>query len=213
MSSPAAGGRSSYHHGDLRNELVAAARHLIERDGIDALNLRALAQQVGVSQTALYHHFSDKQGLLCAIGEQAVREFGERLRDALNDNSQPLQQRVEVFIRTYLRYAIAHPELYELMLGRTTWRNGMTDSFRRAALDGFRALVELLGELQQEGLLPGGLNPLRLAQVLWGTLHGLSRMVNDGLVFTPDDVEDIGRYAAALVGSVRELDSRQSGKA
>ena len=59
--------RPSYHHGDLRQALLKGALDLIADVGIDNLSLRRLAERVGVSRTAPYHHFSDKNDLLCAI--------------------------------------------------------------------------------------------------------------------------------------------------
>ena len=54
---------SSYHHGDLRSALIEAATTIIEDSGIDALSLRKLAEVTGVSRTAPYHHFKDKNAL------------------------------------------------------------------------------------------------------------------------------------------------------
>jgi AcrR family transcriptional regulator len=75
---PAASGKT-YHHGDLRRRLLEEAILMLRDGGLEALSLRRLAERVGVSQTALYHHFHDKQGLLCAMGEEGIRRFDEAL--------------------------------------------------------------------------------------------------------------------------------------
>jgi AcrR family transcriptional regulator len=61
--------RASYHHGDLHDALVRAARAILERQGLAALSLRGAARAAGVSPAAPYHHFPDKQALLdCCRG-------------------------------------------------------------------------------------------------------------------------------------------------
>ena len=69
--------KKAYHHGDLRMALLKAAAHLIETDGIDAVTMRALSQQVGVSRTAAYRHFANKTDLLGAVAAAATSEDDE----------------------------------------------------------------------------------------------------------------------------------------
>ncbi len=66
---------SNYHHGDLRTALINTATSIIEERGIDALSLRKLAEQVGVSRTAPYHHFKDKNALLSAIAAKGFDDW------------------------------------------------------------------------------------------------------------------------------------------
>lgn len=175
---------------------------MLREGGLESLSLRRLAERVGVSQTALYHHFQDKQGLLCAMGEEGISRFDKAIQEGGMADQTP-EARFEHFITTYVRFALTYPELYELMFGRTTWRGGTTPSFEQAARSSFRTYAEMVATLQASGHLSSGLNALRLAQVIWGTLHGLCRMHNDGLLFSPGDVEEISRYALWLVRNMR----------
>lgn len=192
----------TYHHGDLRRQMVEEAMVMLREGGLESLSLRRLAERVGVSQTALYHHFQDKQGLLCAMGEEGIRRFDQSLQNDAPAGASP-EARFEYFITAYVRFALTYPELYELMFGRTTWRGGTTASFEQTARSSFRTYAEMVAALQQAGHLSSSLNALRLAQVIWGTLHGLCRMHNDGLLFSPGDVEEISRYALWLVRNMR----------
>lgn len=191
--------KSGYHHGDLRRGLMVAGLELIREQGIDAMSLRKLAERVGVSQTALYHHFKDKQALLCALGEEAMAQFGVEVRSLLAEPGQSIDQRLEAFVLAYVRFATDNPERYELMFGRTTWKQSAEADFHKNARQGFRAFGEMLAALQAQGVLPTDVDPLRLAQVAWATLHGLCRMYNDGLAFTTRDLEDISLYALRLM--------------
>lgn len=192
-------GKAPYHHGDLRRSLMTEAIGIIHDDGIEALSLRKLAVRVGVSQTAIYHHFKDKQALLGALGIEGIQQFGEKVSNVLQDGSVSVEQRFESFVMAYMRFAIANPELYELMFGRTTWKLGDNEEFKQSARATFRRYGEGLQSLQLAGTLPRDINPLRLAQVSWATLHGLCRMYIDGLAFTAQDVEEITRYAVSLL--------------
>jgi len=62
--------RETYHHGDLRNSLVDAARTLIAASGPEGFTLREVERQVGVNHRAAYRHFEDKRALLAAVAQQ-----------------------------------------------------------------------------------------------------------------------------------------------
>lgn len=206
MSRQKAAAKGSYHHGDLSQQLLEEAIAMVRRDGLEGLSLRKLAERVGVSQTALYHHFSDKQGLFCAMGEEGIRLFSGLLEEGLAAAA-TLEQRFEGFVTIYVRFALGNPELYELLFGRTIWKaeGGASEAFRARARAAFRSFAEIIMGLQAEGGFSTELNPLRLAQVMWGTLHGLCRMHNDGLAFTSADVEAISQYARGLLQRLHEV--------
>lgn len=69
----------SYHHGDLRAACLRAARELLEEDGSAALSLRAVARRAGVSATAPYRHYADRDALVSAVAAQGYRELAEQL--------------------------------------------------------------------------------------------------------------------------------------
>jgi AcrR family transcriptional regulator len=197
--------KATYHHGDLRRRLVEEAIAMIRQDsGIESLSLRKLAERVGVSPTALYHHFSDKQALFCAVAEEGIRLFLAQLLDGLKDEAS-LEGRFERFVSIYVRLALDNPELYDLLFGRTMWKGEgqASEEFRRQARAAFRRYAKTITGLQTEGVFSADLNPLRLAQVMWSTLHGVCCMHNDGLAFTAEDVEDISQYARKLLQQLR----------
>jgi hypothetical protein len=132
------------------------------------------------------------------MGEEGIALFEAGIAACFDETASP-EQRLEVFVQGYVRFALGNPELYELMFGRTTWRGEITASFQAATRGAFRSYVQMIAGLQQAGRLSAELNPLRLAQVIWGTLHGLCCMHNDGLLFTPGDVREIGEYALWLL--------------
>ena len=87
------GVNTSYRHGNLPQALMDLAIQHIARAATEKLSLRALARELGVSQTAPYRHFSSKQCLLAAIATQGFDELRKRNVSAY-DKTQPLEERL-----------------------------------------------------------------------------------------------------------------------
>lgn len=188
---------SRYHHGDLHAALLLEADRLLLEQGVDGLSLRKLAERAGVSRTAPYHHFKDKNALLCALAARGFAELdaligrqfeGETLRDGMTR-----------FVRDYLHFAVEHPERYELMFGRTLWKSGTpSPELKAVAYGSFRHYAERLSELVA-GRLPNGTSALRVAQASWATVHGLCRLLIDGIYVNREDMEAVCEQSVSLI--------------
>ena len=188
-----------YHHGDLRPALLDEARRMLRDGGVDGLSLRRLAERVGVSRSAPYHHFRDKNALLCALAAEGFRALGELVESAHLDAVDP-EPGLRAFVRDYLRFATEDPERYELMFGRTLWKTGRpTEELRGVAFGSFRRYTERLGAMLEPLNLPAGTRPLRLAQASWATLHGLCRLLIDGIYVDREDMEEVSEEAVRLL--------------
>lgn len=192
--------QGSYHHGDLRAALLSGAESLLREAGIEGLSLRRLAENVGVSRSAPYHHFKDKHELLCALAARGFTELEALIEAAQLEREGDLEAGLRAFVSAYLSYATEHPETYDLMFGRTIWKSGQpTDELRGVAFRSFRRYAERIGELAQDVRLPKGSKPLRLAQASWATLHGLCRLLIDGIYINRRDMEEISEEAVRLM--------------
>jgi AcrR family transcriptional regulator len=100
---------SPYHHGDLREALLQGADDLLRERGIEGLSLRKLAEQVGVSRTAPYHHFRDKHDLLCALAARGFAHLETLIEEAQLDRHGDLESGLRAFVRAYLSFAAGHP--------------------------------------------------------------------------------------------------------
>src|SRR3990170_140547 len=100
----------------LKTRLVMVARELLEREGLEALTLRAAAREAGVSHMAPYRHFESKDDLLAAIAEQGFLALTQRMDDAAARHGKRPQSRSGVGV-AYVSFALDNPALYRLMFG------------------------------------------------------------------------------------------------
>ena len=214
--SPDAAPRKQYHHGDLRDSLLKQGLILLQEVGVEDISLRQLAERVGVSTPALYHHFKNKQELLYALGILCVDKFEQALfEEWLGEGAISVQgggqapapstqpsgpaDHLQHIVLAYVRFALENPELYELLFGRRMWKTDVRSDFHAYAKQSFRKLSTRLLASQQGRTLRADIHPLRVAQVGWATVHGLCRMYNDGLAFSSETIEDIALYACQLL--------------
>lgn len=191
--------KPSYHHGDLRSTLLDAANVLLKETGIEGLSLRKLADKVGVSRTAPYHHFKDKNQLLCAIAEQGFVQWQQDAANIFNQTGLSPKDKYRQFFHGYISYAADNPELYDLMFGRTIWKqNSATNELRNAAYPSFNHQVEMTKKWQSQGLMPKDENTLRLSQVTWGTMHGIARLLIDGIYADRSHIDEMCDCAVNL---------------
>ncbi len=190
----------SYHHDDLRQKLIDATRDMIRNGGVEAVSLRKLAERVGVSRTAAYHYFRDKNFLLCTLAEEGFLLWQDTADKIFLDDGISHEGRYRAYIRWYMTNALDNAEYYDLMFGRAIWKqNTATDSLKKIAYGVFRKQVEVTRQWQKHGVLPAGEDSLRLAQVTWGMLHGLARLLIDGIYTDDSHIDEICDCAASLL--------------
>lgn len=191
--------KTNYHHGNLRTTLLDAATTIIREKGIDELSLRKLATHVGVSRTAPYHHFKDKNELLCAIAEEGFKQRHLDATKSFDDDTLSMTDKFRAYIHQYVKFAITNPELYELMFGRTIWKTKKsTEGLRSTAYPCFQHQVEMTRAWQEMGLLDKQENTLRLSQVVWGSIHGIAKLMIDGIYTEISQIEDICECAVRV---------------
>lgn len=192
--------KKPYHHGDLYISLLESATELIAEGGIENLSIRKLADRAGVSRTAPYHHFKDKNALLCAIAERGFQQQDQLLEAAVADRSRPLAERFEAYVISYLKFATEMPETYDLMYGRNIWKTGTpTESLQHISKGSFKLWLSWIEALQQHQLLDQSPTSLRLAQSTWAALHGLCRLFNDGVYVDRSDFEAIAKTSLCMM--------------
>jgi len=107
--------RRSYHHGDLRQVLMKAAREHIAVEGTEKLSLRALAREAGVSPTAPYRHFPTKNCLLAAIAAEGFAELQDTMHRQVHAAGPDVLDQLSAAARAYVQYALENPVKFHLM--------------------------------------------------------------------------------------------------
>jgi AcrR family transcriptional regulator len=173
-STPRRARRKTYHHGALRETLIATALELLDAGGREAVNVREAARRAGVSPGAPFRHFPDRAALLAALMAAIAAEFRAFSDQAVaRAGGNPLRQ-FRAMGLAYIRYAIAHPRRFQLLHAETCADPNALALFTRVA-----ETVALIARAQKEGLLhPGPPEAVHLAaQAL---TYGLARMIVDG---------------------------------
>jgi AcrR family transcriptional regulator len=192
-----------YHHGDLRRALLEEALRTIQADGVEQLTLRGVGEKLGVSRTALYRHFSDKQALLAAVGREGFRMLRLALTGAWEQHGRG-RQGFEAMGLAYVEFAVRHPSHYRVMFGRFVESCGKDAEFVQEAAAAFQVLVDSLVEQQQAGLVRRD-DPTLLARFIWAIVHGIAMLVIDGQLRGADeDGAALNRYAVERIrGAIR----------
>jgi len=192
--------KTSYHHGDLRNQLLMAGLDIIRTQGIGALSLRKLADKVGVSRTAPYHHFNNKNDLLCSIAAFGFQQWKASLVEIHQNQSLNETERFRHFAKSYVFFALDNPDLYDLMFGQPIWKESQnTETLKTEAYPAFQYQRDFIKDWQRQGILPQRLSDLRLSQVIWSTLHGIARLVIDGIYLQTNDSKQIDEMCDCAV--------------
>jgi AcrR family transcriptional regulator len=182
--------RPTYHHGDLRNALIAAGAKLAEHAGPQAVGVRPAARAVGVTPTAAYRHFANADELLQAVKERAFEALADGMQAEMahvhptGDAAEDSLQRLYAIGRAYLRVALAEPGLFRTAFG------GEGGEAKRDEDASFSMLRHAIDDLVTTGYLPADRRPLA-EFAAWSTVHGLARLILDGpLADLPEDARE-----------------------
>ncbi|MGI9295687.1 MAG: TetR/AcrR family transcriptional regulator [Pseudomonadales bacterium] len=170
--------QGAYHHGNLRQELLAAARRDLREKGKENLSLRALAREIGVSQTAPYRHFGDKPALLAALAAQGFTDLTARTRQALETAGDDSEAMLIAAGQTYVRYARDNPELFKLMFGPRPEPQETVAELGEARDQAFANISMIMQRGIEQQVFEQD-DPARLARAAWAMVHGLATLIID----------------------------------
>jgi AcrR family transcriptional regulator len=173
--------KRGYHHGDLPAALLLAAADILEKEGVAALTLRALARRAGVSHTAPYRHFADRESLLAALAAEGFGMLGRAQREAAAGGG------LRGMGEAYVHFALDHPQRFRLMFGSQV-RISRHPALREVATKTFEGLSGALA-----AQVPGARGARDASIAAWAMVHGLAQLLLE------DRIAD-----AALAGRARE---------
>ena len=168
-----------YHHGHLRATLLAEAGRTLREQGADAVSLRELARQAGVSHAAPRRHFADRQALLDALAEAGFTRLADEVHAEIDNAGVDYRARLRAAAAAYVRFAARDAALMDLMFAakNAAGSGGPLDAAERL----FAVIGDLIGQGQQAGTLPPG-DPYRLQLLFGATLQGIAALVTSGRI-------------------------------
>jgi len=135
-------------------EIVRAARELLDQEGPDALSMRRIADRIGIRASSLYEHLRDKQALEAALISIGFEEQAELFEQAVHRSDDPLGS----LASAYRDFAHRHPHLHRLMTERPLRRDLLTPGVEAAAA---KPLLDATG------------GDLEQARAFWAFAHGM----------------------------------------
>ncbi len=159
----------------LRADILAAATELLERTGSEeAVTLRAVARQVGISAPSIYSHFPDREAIVDAIVDDAFRDFNAAIKDASDAAAEagPLA-RLSAGCAAYLRFAAERPNRYQLLFGRRDFVGYGEPRVPELRTESFDLLIGSLQACVEAGISASA-DPGLAAAAIWVALHGFA---------------------------------------
>jgi AcrR family transcriptional regulator len=154
----------AYHHGDLRNALLDAARKILEEETLGQLSLRAVARRAGVSHAAPYRHFPNHEALLVELAVEGFVELKDEIAAAGAQATDAESDRIASIGAAYMRFVVRRPELTSLMFG--------------PQLPNRDAFPELGVAADAIGTAIGtALHDTALGLAVWAAVHGLAMLI------------------------------------
>ena len=190
--------KKTYHHGHLRAALLEEAARMITEAGVEHVTMRSLSHRVGVSRTAPYRHFTDKEALLVAVAAEGFARLKVCLHGVTVPDPDDALTRFQDMGGAYVQFALDNPAHYRLMYGKEALRRTQYPDLQAAADAAYEELVEIIETYQETGAIKPE-NPHALAYIAWSTVHGLASLIVDGQMRYPDDPIALARLATTML--------------
>ena len=186
---------------NFRERLIDAAERLFAEKGLEAVSLRQLAGDLGVSAMTPYRYFRDKDEMLAAVRARGFDRFAEALETAFARPGTP-DERAAAASDAYVRFALDHPAAYGLMFDLNQPTEGDYPDLVRALLRAKKTMTAHVELLLAEGRIAG--EPIVLAHAFWAALHGLVMLKLSGKLAVEVDFDAVRRtLSSALARGVR----------
>lgn len=175
-SSPA---QREYHVGNLDKLLVEEGTRLLRKEGLHDLSLRKVARAAGVSHTAAYRHYDDKNALLAAIARDGFHRLHAYQSEAIAISGTDPNLRFLNLGWTYVKFALENPEYSRIMYGGAGLSFKDYPALASASRKSYRELLMSVRLCQRAGLIAEG-DAKQKTLAAWSIVHGLSMLLLDG---------------------------------
>ena len=168
----------TYHHGDLREALIAKTLEMIQKNESHLIGFRELARRLNVSRTAPYRHFESIENLLSVVVEEGFQNFIEALTPVVEDITLSDKARFMQIGIVYIDFAVKHSTHYQLMFDQRFFQKGEFKQVENLAKKAFELLRQTAAAcLDSEASKQESYERAHLA---WASVHGISKLIIDG---------------------------------
>jgi len=198
-----------YHHGELREALVAAGRKLLEEKGVRGFTLRECARRAAVSHAAPAHHFASIDDLLAEIATRGYHELTAAMSaEARRSSGGDAAARLVGQGVGYMAFAAANPVLFQLMFSREANRFETPD-LAEAAKSAYHLHREAV-----EAVIPQASGDVkeRMVDFAWAAVHGFITLVLEGQLGEKDSSRALKARGLAALSAMVEAVVRAGGE-
>ena len=183
----------SYHHGNLKQELIDCACKLCERDGYTKLSIRSLAKESGVSQTAPYRHFKTKEALYASVATDGFKKLSKACH--IDTNKKVLKKHLIKKGRNYIEFGLNYANTYDLMFGTAVGNFAEYPELLESANMTYENMRLSFAQLTDDDEDTIALKCI----TLWSMVHGLVGILRKVQVVGDDFEDGIGPISTASV--------------
>jgi AcrR family transcriptional regulator len=187
-----------YHHGDLKNALIQAGVEILAKEGVGRLSLRKVAQRAGVSHSAPYAHFPDKQSLIAAISTEGFNQLYTELEAAISPHPKHPKRQLIEGTQAYVRFAMQNSDTFKIMFSGVLEKEKEYPAFVEISSKTFKVVLKVVQACQNARILSKGSADLT-AVIVWGQIHGIVSLALEGQishsVLERNKIEDIASFA------------------
>ncbi|MBL8100636.1 MAG: TetR/AcrR family transcriptional regulator [Anaerolineales bacterium] len=171
----------TYHHGDLKNALIKAGVEILAKEGIGKLSLRKVALKAGVSHTAPYSHFSDKQSLIAAISTEGFQRLSKALDSAIKSHANNPKKQLIKSAQVYTEFALRNKDIFKIMFSSALEKEKEYPAFVEISQKTFIQVVDIVRACQEANIIKSGEADV-LAVIIWGQVHGIIALAIEGQI-------------------------------
>lgn len=158
----------------LKNEILETAAAMIVREGAEALSMRKIAAKIGISATAIYLFFKNKESLLDALAEREEQRFFAQLQTTLAETELPLCEQLKAYGKTFVTFALTEPKLFLCVFyphQNAILKNKIHIDASALQSHSFQLFLKLIRDGQEQGLFKP-IPELDCLQSFWYAAHG-----------------------------------------
>lgn len=194
---------------ERREQILDVARSLFVQRGVERTSMREIAAKAGITATAIYDHFADKEDLLYQIGEGFFSAFIEHSQ-AATQGVEGVLERFNAMGRAYISFGVDHPEEYRLVfmtpIAGIKRQKGMFNARMAPGPDGqpkkgaiaYGLLENTVAEMMEQDIIRRG-NPRTVSEAVWAAMHGLVALLITHEHFEFSPVDDLIEATTSMI--------------